>query len=70
MAPVEPPSAMAPDHQITQPNWGIVGYSKIGRRGVEVDMRASMVIKEGGIADIFLGRHALGEGVCGSASMC
>ncbi len=66
MAPVELPDAMAPEPPIWKQDRGLVGNSKIGERGVELDVCASTAKEEAKVADISLGRHCLGWG--GSAA--
>ena len=59
MTPVELPGVMAASGPNPKTNRGLFGNFKFGGHGIEVDIRPSMVDKEGKAADIFLGRHAL-----------
>ena len=65
MTPVGLPGAMAASELNPAPNRDLVGIFKIGGRGVEVDVRPTMVNKEGEVANISLGRRALGCGGSG-----
>ena len=69
MVSVGLPGTLADSNLNSSPNWGLVVNRPIGGHGDEVDVRTSSIDEEGEVADISLGRHALGWGGSASATM-